>query len=244
VASDNPLPVARFPRDQFVEWFGREYKAGQHVSTLGSTGNGKTYLNLQLLGATAREELPAVVLAMKPKDDTIEKFRKTCGFRKVTTWPPPYSMWKPQHPPGWVLAPRHTFNPDVDEDEHARIFHRAILDSYKRGKRILFADEAYSLDDELDLGRYLVTVWTKGRSNGCGLWAATQKPTHVPLWMYSQASHLFLSFDPDKRARDRYREISGADPDVIARTLWELDEFEWLYVRPNGRRTQMCIVGA
>lgn len=239
-----PLPVARFTREEFIATR-FDYKSGQHVSLLGSTGNGKTTLAFQLLDAVATEKVPAIVLGMKPKDATLDKFRKTTGFRKVRTWPPPMSLWQPTKPRGYILWPRTTHNPDVDEAHHANEFHRCILDSYKRGNRILFADEAYSLDDELGLGRDLITVWTKGRSMGCGLWAATQKPTHVPLWMYSQASHLFLSYDNDKRARDRYRDISGSpDPAVIERALWSLGEFEWLYVRPNGRRTQMCIVEA
>jgi hypothetical protein len=235
--------VARFTREEFItQRF--DYHAGQHLSMLGSTGNGKTTLALQLLDAVSRPELPGIVLGMKPKDATLDRYIKQTGFRKVRTWPPPPSVWHPGKPRGYVLWPRTTHNPDVDEQHHSDVFHRAILDSYKKGNKILFADETYSLDDELGLGRDLITVWTKGRSMGCGLWAATQKPTHVPLWMYSQATHLFLSYDADKRARDRYREISGADPEVIGRTLWELGEYEWLYVRPNGRRTQMCIVGA
>jgi hypothetical protein len=188
---------------------------------------------------------------MKPRDDTVDKYRartKDAGmhYRKITSWPPRRSVWEPAEPHGWILQPKHTFDPDRDEAAHAEIFYKAFLDSYKRGKRIIFADEAYSLGKELGLERYLNTIWTKGRSMGCGLWSATQKPTHVPLNMYSQATHLFLDYASDKRARDRYREISGADPDVVQRALLQAseEEFAWLYVKPDGRRSVMCIVGA
>ncbi|HWW95504.1 MAG TPA: hypothetical protein VN375_19195 [Vicinamibacteria bacterium] len=242
-------PIARFDREEFIqERF--DYKRGEHLSIIGPTGNGKTYLGQQLLKATANEKLPAVMFAMKPKDSTIDEFLKKAkaegyDYRKVSSWPPAPSPWKPGKPDGWVIQPKHTFDVDRDEPQHAEIFYKALLDSYKKGNRILFGDEAYSLCEELGLKRYMITLWTKGRSMGAGMWAATQKPTHVPLWMYSQASHLFLSYDPDKRARDRYREISGIDPDVIQHALNSLEEeFSWVYIRPEGRRSQICIVGA
>lgn len=246
-ASDMPA-VARFDREDFItNRFA--YEKGQHLSIIGPTGNGKTTLGLQLLEATAHPDLPAVLFAMKPKDDTIDKFIKATkarghDYRKVGNWPPPPSIWRPGKPDGWIVQPKHTFNVDVDEPNHSEVFYRALQDSYKKGKRIVFADEAYSLDDELGLGRYLITLWTKGRSMGTGLWAATQKPTHVPTWMYSQATHVFLSYDPDKRARQRYREISGIDPDIAEHALKGLGEFEWLYLKPAGRATQMCVVSA
>lgn len=246
---DQGKPIARLDREDFLENY-FDYKTGQHLSIIGETGNGKTYLANQLLATAVNPERPGLIMQMKRTDDTIKKFReqmKNAGqdWRLTRTWPPMPSMWNPGKPDGYVLAPRHTMDPDIDEAHHADVFRAAILDSYKKGKRIIFADEAYSLDDELGLGRYLITVWTKGRSEGCGLWAATQKPTHVPLWMYSQASHLFLDYPSDKRARDRYREIGGMDPEVIERAVWQAseEEYAFVYVKPDGRRSQIAIVG-
>lgn len=234
--------IQRFDREEYIaeRW---DYKPGEHVSFLGSTGNGKTTLALQLLAATATERVPGIVLAMKPKDKTVTDFQKLHGFRRVADWPPTPSLYHVK-PKGYIVWPKTVFKEDIDEAHHADVFRRCLQDSYKRGNRILFADEAYSLAEELGIGKSLITLWTKGRSMGTGLWAATQKPTHVPLWMYSQATHLFLSYDPDKRARDRYREISGTDPKIIEAALWETNEFEWVAVKPAGRQSTICIVGA
>jgi hypothetical protein len=115
-----------------------------------------------------------------------------------------------------------------------------MLDCYKRGNRIVFCDEAYGLSNELGLNRELVTLWTRGRSMRTGIWAASQKPTHIPLHAYNQAEHLFLANDPDKRARDRFSEIGGVDPDLLKATVPQLEKHEWLYVRRDG--PVMCVV--
>ena len=235
--------IERFERQDFVEnyWY---CKPGEHVTIVGPTGVGKTHLVNQLLEESATKETPAVILVMKPKDSTTKRFTKAHGYRQTAVWPPIPSIWKPRKPPGYTLWPKHTYNPDIDEPKHAEIFKTALLDSYKKGNRHVFADELYSLDEELGLARPLITIWTKGRSMGCSLWGATQKPTHVPLHAFNQATHLFLSFDPDKRSRDRFREIGGVDPDLISAGIEQLEPFEGLYIHRQGRSSTMCIVGA
>lgn len=235
------LQVERVERDEFFAecW---EYNAGEHVSFLGPTGAGKTELAFDLLRRTATKEVPAVVMAMKPRDLTVAKFQRATKWRRVRYWPPPPSIWQPGKQPGYILWPPHTSDPEGDEMRHERIFHQCLRDSYVKGDRIVFADETYSLTHEMGLERDLVRIWSKGRSMGCGLWAATQKPTHVPLWMYNQAEHLFLAFDPDERAQDRFSEIGGVDPRLVKRQVIGLRRWEWLYIRRRDR--SMCVVGA
>jgi len=236
--------ILRVPRAEFIEerW---DYRAGEHVTILAPTGNGKTTLAYQLLNATATEQLPAVSLVMKPKDATAVQFTKAAGFRRVAQWPPVPSPWHPQKSRGYTLWPRHQMRDhEATLDHQAHVFHEALVDSYARGRRILFGDELYSLDNELGLRSDLVCIWTKGRSMACGLWGASQKPSHVPLWAYSQATHLFLSWDPDIRAQQRYGEIGGMDTDLIRAGLAQLDEFEWVYIHRAGRRSSICIVEA
>jgi hypothetical protein len=231
--------IVRVSRQEFYAdcW---SYEAGEHVTIIGPTGSGKTYLCQELLDHTMTPEVPAVVLVMKPRDATIMKWNKKAKLPIVRNWPPPVSPWKPKKPRGWLLWPKHSFDPDRDMQTQHMIFRRAILDSYKKGSRILFGDEVFSLADELGLKGELVTVWSKGRSMECGLWAATQKPTHIPLWAYSMAEHLFLAFDADKRARERFGEIGGVDPKLVEATVLSLRKFEWLYIRREDR--SMCII--
>ncbi|MBW5252052.1 hypothetical protein JGS39_24135 [Streptomyces sp. P01-B04] len=235
------MEIRSYPRDFFLHRVWR-YEPGEHVSFLAPTGGGKTHLANQLLAVTSSEHLQALSLVMKPRDQTARKFAKSSGHRIVRSWPVPpgAEFWRTKKPSGYVLWPRHRFDPDIDDAAHYQVFRTAVLDSYKKGKRILFADEVYSLARELRIERELVTVWTKGRSMECGLWGATQRPWGAPQQMYSQAEHLFLSYSPDTRDHDRYGEIGGIDPKLVANAVKQLPRYWWLYIRRSDR--VMCVV--
>lgn len=230
-------------RDEFLATRWR-YRPGEHVTILGPTDCGKTTLGFQLLARSIRPKLPAIVFAMKPRDATVKTWAKALRFRTVRSWPPMPSIWTPgvNNPPGWVLWPKHTFEPERDDYNHYVLFRSAIINSYKKGNRILFCDETYGLTAELKLERPLVTVWSRGRSMGTGLWAASQKPSHIPLWAYNQAQHLFLYYDPDKRSRERFAEIGGIDPKAVEAAVMSLKPHQCLYIRRNPRA--WCIIDA
>lgn len=234
-----PAEVITFPREEFIEER-FDYETGEHVTLLGPTQSGKSTLAGQLIDHVATEEVPAVILVMKPRDKTVTKWIKQYEWKKVETWPPVRFFWQ-KKPEGYVLWPKHTFNTDRDNDKLSDEFGRALMDSYKKGDRIVFGDEIYGLVAELGLKDDLITIYSRGSSMGCGLWAATQKPTHVPLWAYSQANHLFIANDPDERARERFGEIGGIDPKFVEYHVMRLPKYHWLYICRNGPTA--CIVG-
>lgn len=232
------MTLATFGREEFLSTRWR-YRAGEHVTFLGPTGVGKTMLGLDLLRRTTHPRLPGLVLVMKPRDPVVERFAREAEYTRVRTWPPPWRPWRAD-PPGWVVWPRVSFDPAADDEEMERQFGTALVDSYRRGNRIVFGDEVYGLSEELGLRRPLVTLWTRGRSMGTGLWSATQKPSHIPTWAYNQAEHLFLHYDPDKRNRDRFEEIGGIESRLVQDIVMSLPKYHWLYVRRDG--PAMCVI--
>lgn len=238
------MKFVKIQREEFLRRY-FHYSYDEHVLILGPTGSGKTRMALDALGVVSNEKNPAIVFAMKPKDKTLTDFAEAHEFMTIPSWPPHFSAkWKPKKPQGFLLKPSHNMR-DIQwtRAHHYDVFREAILDSYAKGNRIIFADETYSLTNELPLGDELVTVWTKGRSMNTAIWAASQRPAYIPTWAYSQSSHFFISWDPDKRSRKRYEEISGVDPEIIRAGTEALEEYEWLYVKAAGRQSVVCIVG-
>lgn len=237
-----PEDIHRYGHREFLDevW---DYRPGEHVTVLAPSGGGKTHLSYELLEVTARPDLQAIVFVMKPRDETVEKFTKRTKFRTVRQWPPPVHARLQSKPAGWALWPKTSFDPDVDDSRQFAIFREAIQDSYRRGDRILFADETYSLENELPNGgltKWIRTVHTKGRSMRCGIWCASQRPAHISMWAY-QAHHLFLGNDPTDDAQKRLAEIGAAvDKALVREVVGTLRQFEWLYINRDDRT--MCIV--
>jgi hypothetical protein len=238
------VDVVRYGRKEFVEEV-FDYAPGQHVTILAPSGGGKTHLGYQLLKEAATPECPAVVLVMKPRDETVTRFSRAARFRTVRRWPPPLRSALQGKPPGWVLWPPTTFDPDTDDAVQKAVFSRAILSCYKRGDRILFADETYSLENELPQGgltKPIRTVHTKGRSMGCGMWSASQRAAYINRWAY-QAHHLFLGGETDEDAQKRFSEIGAAvDKALVRHVVANLRVHEFLYINRDERT--MCIVEA
>lgn len=225
------------PRSAFLtdHW---EYEEGDHVSFIGPTGSGKTYLASPLLARSVSPELPGFMLVMKRRDKTVSDFMKRYEWRRTTAYPIPPSVKK--KPNGYVLWPHHTADPDADDVRMERIFHEFLRDRYVKGDSVIFADEIQGLVEEMNLKKDLVRIWSRGRSEGCGLWAATQRPYMAPQHMYSQAMHLFLAFTPDIRDQKRFAEIGGVDPEFVQYVVSKLPKYHWLYIRREDM--SMCVV--
>ena len=234
-----PVDIPEFGRDEFIEerW---EYKPGEHVTFLAPTQTGKTTLKFELLRNTLTKDLKVVSLIMKPKDEVPASYAKPLKLDRIESWPPNPIRKMIVNPNGWLLWPKHHFDPKIDDRNLRREFRKAILACYRKGKIILDVDEILGVADELSLDDELKAVWSRGASMGCGEWGGSQRPSGIPLHAYSQAAHLFLGYTSDKRDRDRFRDISGIgiDPDAIADAVEDLGEHEWIYIRKRGAR--MC----
>ena len=194
------------------------------------TQGGKTHTAFSLLEVTPHDK-PPIALIMKPRDPTPAKWGERLGWKEVQTWPPPPRLLR-REPPGYMLWPKHemTLDPESLARTNANLkiqFQRALLDTYKGGDRIVFADEIYGLLADLELQKELTALWTRGAGMGAGLWTGTQKASgttqaSIPGHAFNSPMHLFLGKDPDKRARDRAGEIGGVDPQFVADTIAHL----------------------
>lgn len=245
-----PVRIAHIPRAVFLERYW-DYEAGQHVTILGKTGSGKTFLGFQLLNASTSKDLPGVVLVMKPRDATVDRWAKRLKYRRVSHWPPPIIRRKVDKPRGWILWPPLG---DFDQDDITlrREFERCFRESYtqaarKNGEpRAIFVDELVGVARELRLEPAVNRLYMRGRSLGVGLWAATQRPFNAPLLAYQAPEHLFIAAEPDARNRQRLGEIGGFDSDVLDTIVNPesrvLGTHEFLYL--GQEQHTMAIIGS
>lgn len=81
---------------------------------------------------------------------------------------------------------------------------------YEAGDVTVYIDEMYGvLGSRRTPGQYLTALYTRGRELGIGVWAATQRPAWVPLFMLSEADWIFLFRLQLETDRKRVAEIMG-----------------------------------
>jgi hypothetical protein len=116
----------------------------------------------------------------------------------------------------------------------AAMFGRALADVYADGGWAVYGDEGLYLVSTLGLGPELSVLWQQGRSLAVSMLVAAQRPRHLPLAAYSQASHLYLFRTRDGYDARRFAEIGGADTEALRRIVGDLRKHEFAYVGPSG----------
>jgi len=235
------MDIVTFDRQDFVDNYW-DYKAGQHVTFLAPTDAGKTNLKFQLLEVTATRKVPALVLASKPRDATTSRWLKQLEWPIIKQFPPPPNVKSlVSKPTGRILWPAHSYDPDIDDPNHTRIFKAALLEGYKRGNMIIDVDEILDMVD-LGLETSLRVLWTRGRSQGAGLWSGSQQPFEIPKHAYRQAQHLLIAKDSDTVSQQRYGQIGGVDPESVRGWVKHLREHQFLYIKRTGPKVSVCII--
>lgn len=219
-------PVERVEWDAFLASHFR-WKQGEHITLIGPTGCGKTTLTNELIPIRQY----AIFLGSKKKDDTQDKLQKEYGFRLA-------GDPKQIHPDiarRWLVRPPFKRGMQAEDirKAHREVFRETLMRAYADGGWTVFGDELRYLCDFLGLSSECVLLYTQGRSQGNSLVCGTQRPRHVVLEAYDQASHLFFWKDPDTQNVKRIAELAGVNRIEVARVVESLDWHDFLYVQPR-----------
>jgi energy-coupling factor transporter ATP-binding protein EcfA2 len=221
---DGRREVPVVSRKAFVRDFAEEYQPGQHVTFLGPSGRGKTYLAGMLAGAVVRRyrsrniKMSIVVLhgKIKGRDLTIEKFSKAAKL-PISNRFPISTRFKIRHHDrnGIILRPLTKPGENVKEENQLlrENYATAIHKSYHAPKSkpvILLVDEAHQTHTDLKLRENCEGPLMRGRPV-CGVWSLVQRGRFVSYMVYDQAEWVFIFYDPDRNNQERYAEIGDVD---------------------------------
>lgn len=220
LAPETSVPF--LPWEDFLPAF--DWRQGEHVTILGTTGGGKTTIMRAILPARKYR----VVFASKPQDPLISSLRSE-GYEILRQWPP--------HP----HVHRAVFWPNIrkmsDASAQSRAFYDAFFDIYQRGGWAIGMDETAYLARTLGLGNVLKFLYEQSRSLRISLVTLSQRPKEIPLLAYSCATHLFLLRETDLVNVKRLSEISGVNSAIVKEEVQSLPKYHALYI--NTRDGQM-----
>ncbi|HET7047880.1 MAG TPA: ATP-binding protein [Solirubrobacteraceae bacterium] len=204
------------------------WRQGEHLTTIGPTGSGKTVLNRQLL----RRRDYVVVLGIKNRDPELYGPFEKEGYELVHSFDP--------EPPGdadqfrVLFVPRSEAHGVEGRGKKSKAFRQVLNEVYDVGYWCVYADDIQYMADQLKLAAEFEELWMLGRSEGVSVVASSQEPVNIPVMAYGMATHLFLFKNPDVYRAKRMAELTGVNREIAEKTILELPEHEFLYVNKRS----------
>jgi energy-coupling factor transporter ATP-binding protein EcfA2 len=171
---------------------GNVYEQGQHVLITGPTGSGKTALARHVVEQRLRRGGHVIVFVAKPRDDATitQDYSKNDGWVRYTEWPKFFRSFESKvliYPEVKKLIGRDMI------DHQKMVFKKAFDKITNLGKYTLQIDEGlYTCDPKcLNLSNELAMSTNMGRSSKLSTVTCAQRPSHLPLVTYTNASHIF-----------------------------------------------------
>jgi hypothetical protein len=216
---DTGVPFVPWP--EFLEQ--NRFPRGQSITTVGNNGSGKSVLLREL---TWRRDY-TVVLGTKPQDPELYGGYEDRGFVITDRFDPAAESEAKKV----VFKPRLTSPDRKGINKQAEEFRRVLFDVYEYGGWTVVIDELLVIADQMHLDDTLELLWSQGRTLNVSVVGATQQPVDIPLMAYSEAWHLFLFRQNDRRRINRMAEFSGGREAELRELIPRLPEHEFVYVQ-------------
>lgn len=234
VALDERQTPTGVPWPAFVRWdrFMEEFlwRQGEHLTTIGPTGSGKTVLNRELL----KRRDYVVVLGVKNRDQELYGPFQRMGYKLEHNFAP--------QPPEDAEEALVLFVPRTEKqgvERRAvigRRFRQVLNDVLAIGYWCVYCDDVQYMADKLRLAAELEDLWQLGRSEKATLAVSSQEPVDIPVEAYSAATHLFLFANPDQVRAERMGKLAGMNRKLVEEVVLTMPQHEFLYINKNTRR--------
>ena len=219
------LPIVETDIEHFMPYMCEMWEQGDHIVIIGPTKSGKTTLASYLLDCRSY----VVVLALKPKDETLEFFKRR-GYKVYRTFPPNRN----DHKIILWLAPEQ-----LSDFKKQRLKILTFLNqAYKSGGWTVYLDEAGLVSGELHLGSETGRLLNQGRSLGLTIVAVTTRPTSVvariPVEVVTQVKYKII-FRPEPREIKAISVLTGLSEDFLVYLIQDLDKHDFFVIEHNER---------
>lgn len=216
-----------------------QWEQGEHLTLIGPTKSGKSTLARHLLKDARRNGTHPwqVVLATKRRDEVLDDFGRD-GFERIPEW----IVTDPDLMRNVMVAP--PLSQGIKSVEQQKRRFRYTLESiFRQGGWLVYLDELRHITNFLGLEREVELLLHQGRSAGITVVGSVQRPRHVPLMAYDQATHLFFWETNDLNMRKRLSELGGkVDPDMVQYGVQRIQYHEFLYVNPRSGQVLQSVV--
>lgn len=212
--------------DEFMAWWPKAWKPGEHIYIAGQTGSGKTTTGVRLV-----EHRP-VVAAMDAKG--MDSSLSASGWDRISSWLP---RWVKEdlkdHRPVRIIVGGINNN-DSQFAKLSALLNRAIKGIWAMGNWVCFCDEGQILTDTRYVGggtgveRLLIAA----RDRGVSVVFATQRPSvglRAPssIAAMQQASWLVVTRTRDRKVHARLAELAGRPIEEMSKLITGLPKFTW-----------------
>lgn len=211
-----------------------EWSQGQHVLITGATGTGKTTLASRIVQQRVDNGGCVVLFACKLKPDATIRDE----YPGWVTW----KKWRARRPGENRIileADTRKHNLSTAPAVQKAVFLDALNKISREGNWTVVIDEGlyFSSPSFLGLQNELAMMHALGRSAGITVVTLAQRPSHIPLIIYSSASHMFIGMNNEPSDAKRLKEASGRwSGRVLGERIARLGGYEYLWV-PSRSRT-------
>jgi hypothetical protein len=219
---------------EFLEYFGKAWKPGEHVGLCGSTGSGKS----TFAGGILNLRRYVVVADPKGGDETLAAL----SLRRLNAWPGERKMVAMLDEDDRKGRKSHYLvGPVVNRGEDLPRLRKAIADSldgvFDMGGFTYYLDETQVAADRrlMNLSGKVDKLLVAARSKGVSLVMSFQQPRWVGGAAMTQPAWFGISITRDTDTTNRLAELMGRPKPEIRGALKGLERYCWLIVGRDPR---------